>query len=71
MLMPRVSKAGNRRLPNNRELQSLVDYGQYNPAWPEGHPFTKVQCSLYWASTTNAEPTLTTGRWEIGFGDGP
>ena len=37
------SKAGDWRLPNVRELQSLVDYGRYDPALPEGHPFTRVQ----------------------------
>lgn len=33
------------RLPNVRELQSLIDYGEYNPALPTGHPFTGVASS--------------------------
>ena len=28
------------RLPNVRELFSLIDFGQFNPALPSGHPFT-------------------------------
>jgi hypothetical protein len=39
------------RLPNIRELSSLVDYANNNPALPTGHPFSNVQ-SFYWSSTT-------------------
>jgi hypothetical protein len=48
------SKAGEWRLPNLNELRSLVDYSQAAPALPGGHPFTGVQSSLYWSSTTVA-----------------
>jgi len=48
------SSAGDWRLPNVRELQSLIDYGEYGPALPDGHPFTGVQSSYYWSSTTFA-----------------
>lgn len=41
------------RLPNVRELQSLIDYGRYNPALPWGHPFTNIQ-GIYWSSSTEA-----------------
>jgi hypothetical protein len=34
------SVAGDWRLPNVRELESLVDFGQFNPSLPLGHPFT-------------------------------
>lgn len=46
------SSAGDWRLPNLRELHSLIDYGHYNPALPNGHPFTGVQSDYYWSSTT-------------------
>jgi hypothetical protein len=58
------------RLPNVRELQSLVHYGFYNPALPNtagtgqyssGDPFTGVQwCAscYYWSSTTRASNSL-------------
>ncbi|MDM8551967.1 DUF1566 domain-containing protein [Desulfobacterales bacterium HSG2] len=43
------------RLPNLRELQSLIDYGVTSPALPSGHPFTSVQTNYYyWSSTTCA-----------------
>ncbi len=40
------------RLPNARELLSLVDYGAHDPALPQGHPFDHVQFIFYWSSTT-------------------
>lgn len=42
------------RLPNIKELLSLVDYGQSAPALPVGHPFIDVQSvfPLYWASSS-------------------
>jgi hypothetical protein len=42
------------RLPNRNELESLIDLGNYDPALPNGHPFTGVQSSYYWTSTTPA-----------------
>ena len=59
------------RLPNVQELQSLIDYGRYNPAlcntagtgqWTAGDPFTGVQSSHYWSSTTFAGNT--TYAWD-------
>jgi hypothetical protein len=41
------------RLPNVRELHSLIDYGCYYPALPSGHPFPGVRSSNYWSSTTH------------------
>ena len=40
------------RLPIVRELQSLIDFSQYNPELPSGNPFPNVQSGLYWSSTT-------------------
>ncbi len=42
------------RLPNVRELHSLISYGQSDPALPSGHPFTVLEPVLYWSSTTSA-----------------
>ena len=49
------SVAGAWRLPNLRELQSLIDYGRVAPALPVGHPFSLVQLSNYWSSTSFAD----------------
>ena len=41
------------RLPNVREMQSLIDYGSDFPAMPEVHPFTDVVSGeKYWSSST-------------------
>jgi hypothetical protein len=54
------SVAGDWRLPNVRELQSLIHYGFHDPAvpntagtgkWTSGDPFTNVQSWLYWSSS--------------------
>jgi len=45
------------RLPNSKELFSLVDRSQSNPALPAVHPFVNVQSGvgdLYWSSTSYA-----------------
>jgi hypothetical protein len=48
------SVPGDWRLPNIRELQSLIDFGHTNPGLPSGHPFSGVQSIYYWSSTTDA-----------------
>ncbi len=40
------------RLPNRKELSSLVDFGESSPVLPLGHPFTSVQSSNYWSSSS-------------------
>ena len=40
------------RLPNVKELLSLMDFGQNDPALPVGAPFLNVQLDFYWTSTT-------------------
>ena len=56
------SEAGDWRLPNVRELESLIDFGHHSPAlsdstgtsqWTEGDPFTNVTQTFYWTSSTN------------------
>ena len=51
------------RLPNVKELQSLIHYGFHNPAvpntagtgqWTSGDPFTNVQSYYYWSGSTYA-----------------
>lgn len=47
------SEVNDWRLPNLRELQSLIDYGEFFPALPAGSPFRGVvTVSFYWSSTT-------------------
>lgn len=42
------------RLPNRRELRSLVSHQTRKPALPAGHPFRDVFPGWYWTSTTAA-----------------
>lgn len=42
------------RLPNRRELRSLLRHDAKNPALPAGHPFTGVFLGRYWTSSTFA-----------------
>jgi hypothetical protein len=51
------SSVGDWRLPNVKELQSLIDFSKYNPALPAGHEFTNVMEGVYWSGTTRAENT--------------
>jgi len=42
------------RLPNRRELVSLIDYAQARPALPAGHPFVGLELAWYWSATSYA-----------------
>ena len=66
------SVAGDWRLPNKRELFSLVNYAYFSPAlsdtlgtakWTEGNPFSNVKSESYWSSTTyyNSDAALAWG----------
>ena len=44
------------RIPNRSELESLLDFSNYNPALPSGHPFTNMT-SYIWSSTSYASAT--------------
>ena len=54
------SNAGDWRLPNRFELESLLDMAYYNPPmpntvgtgqWSEGDPFNNVKSNEYWSSS--------------------
>lgn len=69
------------RLPNIRELQSLVDFGFGGPIvadtngvgkWTPGNPFNNVMNSLYWSSTVDEHKPVTTtvNIWAVGLRTG-
>ena len=61
------SSPGDWRLPNYKELFSLVDAENYNPVLQSGHPFTNVQSYFYWSSTSGAHYT---GAWNVDMEEG-
>lgn len=69
------STAGQWRMPNINELESMVDISNANPAVQAGSPFTNIGLTAaYWSSTTyTALPTsamairFTDGRWINGI----
>jgi len=54
------------RLPSFAELATLVDPTVTpGPILPTGHPFTNVQSTYYWSTTTGAE--FPVGAWAVTF----
>jgi len=45
---------GDWRLPNRREMRSLMSYQSRRPALPPGHPFVNLFLGWYWTSTSAA-----------------
>ncbi len=56
------------RLPNIRELASLVDFGETDPALPAGHPFVSAQSVFYWSSTTHV--STPANAWSVNLATG-
>jgi hypothetical protein len=62
------SSAEDWRLPNVKELQSLIDFSQYGPALSSGHPFENVVTGYYRSSSTNVNNTSK--AWYVYINDG-
>lgn len=59
--------SGKWRMPNIRELESLLSLTSDSPALPERHPFINVQ-DVYWSSTTSVYETRY--AWSLYMRDG-
>lgn len=59
---------GNRdwKLPNRKELFSLISHETINPSIPVGHPFTNIFTGYYWTSSSCAR--LPNQAWYIHLG---
>jgi len=57
---------GDWRLPNRRELFSLVSHAHINPSLPADHPFIEVFSGYYWTATTCAR--LPRQAWYVHMG---
>ncbi len=56
------------RLPNRKELRSLISYGDSQPALPVGHPFSAVS-GYYWSSTGKSGDPTTSLAINLAFAD--
>ena len=63
------SSAGDWRMPNLREILSLIDYGRYEPIIPRPHPFENVRNAIYWTSTSLTPAAHM--AWMMTLGIGP
>lgn len=65
------STAGDWRLPNLVEMESLLDLSASNPALTPGNPFTHVSTGIYWTSTAYyGGQEGTTEAWAVRLSDG-
>ena len=59
------------RLPNVRELMSIVDYGTANAPYINTTAFPGTKSNYYWTSTTYVlGANSTTQAWSVNFADG-
>ncbi len=72
------SVAGDWRLPNIKELQSLIDYAYCNPSlsntagtgqWSAGDPFDDIVSGSYWSSTYSLYGS-TYSAWYVSMASG-
>jgi hypothetical protein len=65
------SKAGQWRMPNLNELESLVDVSESDPALSAGNPFENVSNGIYWTSTSYwGGETGSPDAWSVRLSDG-
>jgi len=55
-------------LPNRKEIYSLIDFSQSNPALPANYPFTNVKfgdSDCYWSSTSHTSGQYASDAWYV------
>jgi hypothetical protein len=53
------------RLPSIKELSTLIDSSQKDPALPSGHPFGNNKSSIFWSSTPSETDDMV--AWHVSF----
>ena len=56
------------RMPNVKEMLSLIDYEKFGPALPADHPFENISSHRYWTSTTDNEQPINAFAVYIRYG---
>ena len=53
------------RIPTVKELSTLMDSSQRDPALPTGHPFSNIKSAIYWTGTPSATDDMV--AWHVSF----
>lgn len=53
------------RLPSIKDLSTLIDSSQKDPALPSGHPFGNIKSSIFWSSTPSETDDIV--AWHVSF----
>jgi hypothetical protein len=53
------------RLPSVKELATLIDQDQKDPALPKDHPFSNIRSAVYWSSTPSQTDDIV--AWHVSF----
>jgi uncharacterized protein DUF1566 len=53
------------RLPTVKELATLIDQEQKDPALPKDHPFANIRSAVYWSSTPSQTDDIV--AWHVSF----
>lgn len=56
------------RLPSVKELATLIDQDQKDPALPKDHPFSNIRSAIYWSSTPSQTDDIV--AWHVSFFSG-
>lgn len=62
------SSPGSWRVPNKKELQSLLYSGNYSPVLPPKHPFFGIKDGCYWLVATGQDGSTNVSYMYIGDG---
>lgn len=55
-------------LPSIKELATLIDQDQKDPALPKDHPFSNIRSAVYWSSTPSQTDDIV--AWHVSFFSG-
>lgn len=60
-----IGGQGGWRIPDVKELSSLIDSSQKDPSLSPGHPFTNIKSAVYWTGTPSDHDDMV--AWHVSF----